>query len=214
MNKLLSVTLAVVLMGSVFSCTSIDTRTEKGTATGSVVGAAAGAVLGQAIGGDTKSTLWGAAIGGVVGGIAGNRIGYYMDRQEDRLQAIAAESRSLSTSRNRDVLTATFKSDVLFDHDSAAMKPGAFVEISRVANMLNDFPETVIRVDGHTDSTGGEEYNQRLSERRAEAVKRALIQRNVHPDRIESLGYGESQPVSSVNALNRRVEIQIVPVIL
>ena len=79
--------------------------------------------------------------------------------------------------------------------------------------MLNDFPETVIRVDGHTDSTGSEEYNQRLSERRADAVKRALIQRNVHPDRIESVGYGETMPVSSVNALNRRVEIHIVPVV-
>ncbi len=214
MKKLLSVLLAAALMGSVFSCSSIDTRTEKGTATGSVVGAVAGAALGQAIGRDTESTLWGAAIGGVVGGIAGNRIGYYMDRQEARLQEIAAESRSqaMSTSRNRDVLTATFKSDVLFAHDSSAMKPGAFVEISRVANMLNDFPETVIRVDGHTDSTGSEEYNQRLSERRAEAVKRALIQRNVHSERIEAIGYGETMPVSSVNALNRRVEIQIVPV--
>ena len=214
MKKVLSLMLALALMGSLFSCTSLNTSAKKGTAAGSVVGAAAGAIIGQAVGRDTESTLWGAAIGGVVGGLTGNRIGNYMDQQESRLQAISARSEAISTSRNMDVLTATFKSDVLFDYDSSDMKPGAFVEISRVATMLNDFPETVLRVDGHTDSTGSEEYNQRLSERRAESVRNALIQRSVHPDRIEHLGYGETMPISSVNALNRRVEIQIVPVTL
>ena len=214
MKKLLSVTLVVLLIGSVFSCSAIDTRTEKGTATGAVIGAVAGAALGQAIGRDTKSTLWGAAIGGIVGGVAGHEIGYYMDQQERRLDSIAAQSRSqaMSVDRSQDVLTATFRSDLLFDHDSAILKPGAYTEIDRVSRVLTDFPETVIRVDGHTDSTGPEEYNMRLSKRRADAVKNALIQRGVHPGRIETLGLGESMPVSSSNAANRRVEVIIIPV--
>lgn len=207
----LSVFLLCVML-ALSSCASMQTQQEKGTATGAAVGAGLGAILGQAIGGDTAATLWGAGIGAVVGGIAGNQIGAYMDRQEQQLRTMAAQSDALSISRAQDVLTATFKSEVLFDFDSAILKPGAYPELDRVANVLNQYPETAIRVEGHTDASGPESYNQQLSEKRAMAVKNALIQKGVHPARIIAVGYGESIPVSSDPAQNRRVNIVIIPI--
>jgi outer membrane protein OmpA-like peptidoglycan-associated protein len=119
---------------------------------------------------------------------------------------------AMSVARTQDVLTATFKSDVMFDFDSAILKPGAFAEIDRIAGVLNQFPQTVVRVEGHTDSKGSEVYNQELSERRANAVKNALVQRGVNAQRVVALGYGESMPISSNDALNRRVNVVIIPV--
>jgi len=190
----------------------MQTQQERGTATGAAVGAGVGAILGQAIGHNTASTLWGSAIGAVVGGVAGNQIGAYMDRQQQQLQAVAAQSEAMSVARNQNVLTATFKSEVLFDFDSAVLKPGAYPELDRVANVLNQFPDTAIRVEGHTDASGPESYNQQLSEKRAMAVKNALIQKGVHPARIVAVGYGESMPISSDPAQNRRVNIVIIPI--
>jgi outer membrane protein OmpA-like peptidoglycan-associated protein len=135
-----------------------------------------------------------------------------MDQQEQRLQAAAAQSEAMSVARTQDVLTATFKSDVMFDFDSAILKPGAFADIDRIAGVLNQFPQTVVRVEGHTDSKGSEGYNQELSERRANAVKNALVQRGVNAQRVVALGYGESMPISSNDALNRRVNVVIIPV--
>jgi len=211
--------LPVFCMGMIFlmtisSCSVWQgaSRREKGTTVGAGTGAAVGAGVGQAIGGDTEATLIGAAIGTVIGGIAGHEIAAYMDRQERDLQAVAAQSNALSISRSQDVLEATFKSDILFDFDSALIKPGGYAELNRVADVLNQYPQTIIRIEGHTDKSGSEEYNQRLSERRANAVKNALIQRNVMPERIQALGFGESMPISSDPASNRRVNIVIVPV--
>jgi outer membrane protein OmpA-like peptidoglycan-associated protein len=67
-------------------------------------------------------------------------------------------------------------------------------------------------VEGHTDSKGSEAYNQTLSEKRAMSVKNALVQRGVDPARIQTAGYGKSQPISSDDAMNRRVSIVITPV--
>lgn len=212
MKNLAKIMVVMVLIGSMASCATLDTRQKKGTAAGAVTGAVVGAVIGQAIGGDTRGTLWGAAIGSVVGGIAGYEIASYMDQQEQQLNAVAAQSQAMSVSRSQNVLTTTFKADALFDFDSATLKPGAFAEIDRVARVLNDYPQTVVRVEGHTDSQGTEEYNQRLSERRANAVKNALIQRGVHTQRIVALGFGESMPISSDDAQNRRVIVSIIPV--
>jgi outer membrane protein OmpA-like peptidoglycan-associated protein len=211
MKKIISLGIIAVFLLTLYSCAGV-THQEGKTKTGVLVGAGVGAAAGQAIGRDTKGTLIGAALGAAVGGIAGNRIGAYMDQQEQALRNAVAATDAASIQRSRDVLTATFKSDYLFDFDSTNLKPGAYAEIDRVANVLVQYPETVIRVEGHTDTKGNEQYNQRLSERRAEAVKGALVQRGVDPARIQTVGYGESQPVSSVDALNRRVAVVIMPV--
>jgi outer membrane protein OmpA-like peptidoglycan-associated protein len=197
-----------------FSCASWEgsSKQTKGTVIGTGAGAAVGAGLGQVIGGNRRSTLAGAAIGAALGGIAGNQLGAYMDRQEQALQQVAAQSEAMSVQRSQDVITATFKADVMFDLNSASIKPGAYPEIDNVARILQDYPQTNIRVAGHTDASGSETYNQQLSERRAMSVKNALIQRGVADYRIEAIGFGESMPISSSAAMNRRVEIRITPI--
>ncbi|MGD9082763.1 MAG: OmpA family protein, partial [Desulfobacterales bacterium] len=149
--------------------------------------------------------------GTAVGGVSGYQIGAYMDRQEQELKAAMAASEAASIQRTQNVLTATFRSEYLFDFDSSTLKPGAYAEIGRVANILNRYPQTNIRVEGHTDSKGSEEYNQTLSEKRSLAVKNALTQRGVDPTRIQTVGFGESQPISSNDDMNRRVVIVIIP---
>jgi outer membrane protein OmpA-like peptidoglycan-associated protein len=198
------------------------TPEQKGTGVGAGAGAAVGAILGQAIGRDTESTLIGAGIGAAVGALAGNRIAAYMDRQEQDLRAALAESDAVNVQRHQeadtrneqariDVLTATFKAETMFDFDSSALKPGAYDELERVADVLRRYPATTIVVEGHTDSRGKEAYNQTLSERRAEAVRTALVGMGVASERIDAIGYGESRPISSSDAMNRRVTITIRP---
>ena len=114
------------------------------------------------------------------------------------------------------VLTVSFKSDYLFATNSATIMPGAQPEIQRVADVLRQYPETNIQIAGHTDSQGSEVYNQQLSERRAQAVRDALVGMGVDPGRITVIGYGESRPIASNDTAsgrqhNRRVEVRIIP---
>jgi OOP family OmpA-OmpF porin len=102
---------------------------------------------------------------------------------------------------------ATLEADVLFDFNSAALKPGAEEELDKIIATLNNYPETIITVEGHTDSHGSRSYNQGLSERRAAAVKDALVRKGIDPTRIEAIGFGESRLISIDDALNRRVTI-------
>ena len=198
-------------------CAQPMTKTQQGAAIGTGVGAAVGAGLGQAIGGNTKGTLLGAGIGAVVGGLAGAGIGNYMEKQEAALQQQFAASEAASIRREANVLAVTFKSDVLFDSGSAALKPGAYQEINRVAQVLIQYPETRILVAGHTDSDGSEAFNHDLSVRRADNARNALVGQGVAAPRINTIGYGESQPIAD-NAtqagkqLNRRVVITIEPI--
>lgn len=210
MKKTIAIITSLLLAISLFSCAG-PTQKEKGAKTGALIGAASGAVLGQVIGGHTESTLPGAAIGTAVGGISGHQIGAYMDRQEQELKAAMAANEAASIQRTHDVLTATFRSEYLFDFDSSTLKPEAYTEIGRVADVLNRYPQTTIRVEGHTNSKGSKAYNQTLSEKRSLAVKSALTQRGVDPTRIQTVGFGESQPISSNDAMNRRVVIVIIP---
>jgi len=199
-----------------FGCAAPQNKTQKGAVYGAAGGAAVGAAIGQAIGRDTKGTLEGAAIGAAVGGLAGAGIGHYMDRQEQALREAMAYSDAVAVQRQGDVLEATFKSDFLFDVDSSVIKPGAYSEIDRMARVLGDYPATRIRIEGHTDATGSEDYNLRLSQRRADAVKHLLVGRGVAPDRITAIGFGESRPragndTGAGRQFNRRVEIFIEP---
>ncbi len=211
MKKYYKVIIAGLLVVFLASCAG-TTNTEIKTKEGALVGAGIGAILGQAIGHNRQSTLVGAGIGAALGGLGGSQVGAYMDRQEAALNNAVAASDAASVRRSQDVLTATFKSDFLFNFNSFTLKPGAYPEIDRVARVLNQYPQTRIRVEGHTDSKGSAEYNMKLSQRRAEAVANALIQRGVDPVRITTIGFGESQPVASYDAANRRVEIKITPI--
>ncbi len=212
--KSLTALLIVVLM--LFGCAEPMSKTQKGATYGTAIGAAVGAGLGQAIGGDTGGTLLGAGIGAVVGGLAGAGIGNYMEKQEADLNQQFAASDAASIRRDADVLAVTFKSDMLFDSGSAALKSGAYQEINRVAQVLVKYPETRIQVAGHTDADGTEAFNQDLSVRRAENVRNALVAQGVAAGRIRTLGFGETQPIADNTSaagkqLNRRVVITIEP---
>ena len=207
---------SLIMVITIAGCAQPMTKTEKGAVIGTGAGAAAGAAMGQAIGRDTSSTLIGAAVGAVVGGATGGLIGNYMDKQEEAMRQTLSDVEGASIQRNLDTLAVTFKSDILFAVNSSTLKGGAFDEISRVAKVLNQYPETRMTVAGYTDSTGAEDYNQKLSERRAESVKNALVGEGVNPGRITTVGYGESKPVADNGTeagrqLNRRVTIFITP---
>lgn len=210
MKRIFSILTVIVIYSSVAACTT-STMQQKGTGTGAIVGAGLGAILGQAIGGNRESTLVGAGIGAVVGGVAGNQIGAYMDHQEQALRHALAASEAASIQREQDILTASFKSDLFFDFDSTVIRPGGYGELERVSSVLRQYPQTLIRVEGHTDAVGPEAYNRQLSKRRAEAVKLALTQMGIAPGRIYTVGLGESQPISSSPDINRRVNIVIMP---
>ena len=205
---------------AVSACQTIDpfTREEKtsNTTKGAAIGAAAGAVLGILSGDDSRERRKRALIGAGVGALAGGGIGYYMDNQEAALRQQFAASEAANIQRNADMLAVTFKGDVLFDVDSAALKPGSYTEINRVANVLVQYPQTNIQIAGHTDSSGSEAYNQGLSERRAMSVQNALANQGVSPARMQTIGFGETQPIAD-NAtdygrrMNRRVVVTIAP---
>lgn len=104
--------------------------------------------------------------------------------------------------------------DVLFGVNQAELKPGSERNVQKIADFLQEYPERKALIEGFTDSTGTESYNQMLSERRAQAVRMFLIEQGVSSDRIAARGYGESNPVASnatpaTRQLNRRVEIVI-----
>lgn len=200
----------------IVACATPQTRTQKGAAYGAAGGAAAGAIIGQVIGGSAESTLWGAAIGAAVGGLGGAGVGKMMDNQEKEMREALAASDAAAVRREGNLLAITFKGDITFDTNSTVVKPGLYNELNRVASVLTQYPETLIRVEGHTDSVGTDEYNMDLSYRRANSVRNLLVQRGVNIRRIQTVGFGESMPVAT-NAteagrqLNRRVEIKIAP---
>lgn len=213
MKKLFLLLLVVVFLAS---CAAPQNNQEKGTRVGALGGAAAGALLGQAIGGNTTGTLIGAGVGAVAGGVIGNQVGKSMDEQEAAMRRELAAVEAANIQRNADVLAVTFRSDHLFAVGSANLNAGSFNEISRVSRVLNQYPDTSIQVAGHTDSTGSEQSNQVLSENRASNVKNALVGQGVDPNRISTIGFGESAPVAdnsteSGRQLNRRVVITIQP---
>lgn len=182
-----------------------ETRRDK-TAKGAGIGAAAGAA-GAILKGEREADeiLAGAAIGAVIGG----GIGAYMDHQEERLTRIPGTTVERVS---EDVILIHFESDVLFQVDSAVLDAGAQGTLSQVAQVLHDYPKTAVVVQGHTDSTGSEEHNQALSERRAQAVYNYLVGRGVDAGRMTAVGYGESLPVASNGTdfgrqQNRRVDM-------
>jgi outer membrane protein OmpA-like peptidoglycan-associated protein len=203
----------------VAGCASVpqpQNKTQQGAVYGASGGALAGAVLGQVIGRNTQGTLIGAALGAAIGGLGGAGVGKMMDNQERDMRDVLATSEATAVAREGNLLQLTFKGDVTFDTNSAEVRPGLFAEIDRVAAVLNRYPETVIRVEGHTDSRGSEDYNMKLSERRANAVKNLLIQRGVAATRLEVVGFGKTMPVvgnetEAGRQKNRRVEIKIAP---
>ncbi|MGA6096544.1 OmpA family protein [Stutzerimonas marianensis] len=131
-------------------------------------------------------------------------------RQQEEIRKLQQDLQAKQTERG----TLVTFGDVLFDLDKAELKPAGMRGIQKLADFLNENPERKVVVEGYTDSTGSDSYNQQLSERRAESVRRALTRAGVDPQRIQTVGYGEQYPVASNDspssrAMNRRVEVTI-----
>ena len=143
------------------------------------------------------------------GAAIGAGVGAYMDKQEEDLARIPGTSVERV---GEDMLLVHFESDVLFSVDSAVLNQTSRSSLDQAAGVFTEYPKTAILAQGHTDSTGSEEHNQDLSERRAQAVSNYLVARGVDPTRITSLGYGEGNPVASNESesgrrQNRRVDL-------
>jgi len=211
---------AILVVFLVSSCTTLDpyTREEKtsNATKGAVMGAAAGAAVGLISGDDSAERKKRALILAGVGAVAGGGVGYYMDQQEMKLRQ-QLEGTGVSVTRIGDNITLNMPGNVTFGFDSGDISADFYPVLNSVDVVLKEFDKTFVEVAGHTDSTGSAQYNQGLSERRAQSVAAYFESRQVRPERLITVGAGEDHPVannatSDGQALNRRVEITIVPV--
>lgn len=203
--------LAMTLVG----CTSSPFMTDEGNinkkTTGAAGGAAAGALLGQLIGKDTKGTL----IGAGVGALAGLGWGAYRDQQEAALKA-SLKNTDVQVSRDGENISLYLPGGVTFATDSANINGSFHSALNSISQVLVQYPETQVLVQGHTDSSGALNHNMALSKQRAESVRQYLISQGVASNRLVAQGFGPNNPVAS-NAtpdgrqMNRRVEIKIAP---
>ncbi|HUX35155.1 MAG TPA: OmpA family protein [Gemmatimonadaceae bacterium] len=180
-------------------------------ASGGIIGAGAGAGVGAVIGNNTGSTARGAIIGAVVGGLAGTIIGNQMDQQAKGIKQTVAGA---TVERVGQGIQVTFASGLLFGFDSEQILSDAATNLHNLAVSLNQYPNTDVLIVGHTDASGTTDYNQALSERRAQAASDYLISQGVAASRLRTVGRGELEPVASNDtdagrALNRRVEVAI-----
>lgn len=187
-------------------CSSMK-RSTKGAAIGTAAGGAMGAVIGRASG----NTGLGAIIGATVGGAAGAIIGKQMDKQAAEIDKTVPDAK---VERVGEGIVVEFNSGVLFGFDQSAVTADARPTLDKLVEVLNKYPDTDIELQGHTDDTGAENYNQALSERRARAVDNYLEQKGIPARRIKIKGFGETIPkydntTDAGRAQNRRVEFLI-----
>lgn len=182
-------------------------NTQKGTA----IGAGAGTTIGGVIGNQAGNTALGAIIGATVGGTTGAIIGSHMDKQAEELER---DLEGATVERVGEGIKITFDSGLLFAIDSDNLSAASQTNLANLAKTLKKYEDTDILVNGYTDASGSHEYNQNLSEQRAQTVKDFLNQKGVNNGRIISRGFGENEPVASNDTAagrqeNRRVEVAI-----
>jgi len=201
--------LAAVLVLGAGCATNPDGTTEyKRTAIGALGGAAVGAGAGALIAGRK-----GAVIGGVAGAAVGGAVGNYMDRQAAEMKRKLPDA---AVERQGDKLYVAMPSGILFDVDKADVRLPGKESIGKAAEVLVKYPDTYVTVEGHTDSTGSADHNQKLSERRASSVRDLLVRDGVPASRVAAKGYGASEPVADNGTpegrqSNRRVQLEIRP---
>jgi len=213
-TKYLSTGLIATLMLTLAACTTINPYTEQQQTSKAAMGAGIGAVGGAIIGamkGDRRTALKGAVLGAAAGGGAG----YYMDVQESKLRQ-RLRGTGVSVSRVGDRLILNMPGNVTFRSDSSSINSGFYQVLDSVAIILKEYSDTSITVVGHTDSVGDAQYNQGLSEQRAQSVASYLRSQGILGQRFNVMGVGEQRPVASNStregrAQNRRVEITLTP---
>ncbi len=205
--KIVSRLTVVALSGALIA--GCATQQQNNAAVGTGVGAGVGAGLGALLGGGK-----GAAIGAGVGAVAGGITGYNWQAIRNKLSGATRGTGTQITEQPDGSLKMNIPSSVTFDTNSYAVKPSFAGVLGQVAQTLNQNPEVIAQVVGHTDSTGNPNYNQTLSVNRAQSVVNTLIQDGVAPQRLSASGMGASQPIADNNteagrAANRRVEIYL-----
>jgi outer membrane protein OmpA-like peptidoglycan-associated protein len=210
---------SVVVSIGLSACMTYDPYTgEKkvsDTTKGAGIGAAVGGVVGLLTGGDAAAHRKNALIGAGLGALAGGAVGNYMDRQQAKLRSQLAGT-GVSVTRMGDNITLNMPGNITFASNSAEINPSFYKVLNSVNLVLKEYDKTLIEVAGHTDSTGSSEYNQQLSERRANAVAQYLESQGLRSDRVMTVGAGETHPVASNDTAegrqaNRRVELTLTP---
>lgn len=204
-------TVVLILSSLMLIFTTITGCGWSNKAKGGAIGAGAGGVAGGLIGRAQGNTALGAIIGAAVGGTAGALIGNHMDKQAEEMRR---DLENAKIERIGEGIKITFDSGILFDIDSYQLQPQATANIESLVRILNKYPDTNILIEGDTDNTGSDDYNQTLSERRAQAVANYQKSLGVAGSRVSTVGLGESNPIASNETedgrrLNRRVEVAI-----
>lgn len=187
-------------------CASMK-RSTKGAAIGTAAGGAMGAVIGRASGNAGLGAIIGASVGGATGAV----IGRQMDRQAAEIKKTVPDAK---VERVGEGIVVEFNSNVLFDVDKSNLTPDSENTLNKLVTVLDKYPDTDIELQGHTDNTGSEKYNQTLSEKRAKSVSAYLKEKGIAAKRINVKGFGESIPkydneTESGRSKNRRVEFLI-----
>ncbi|SFB08353.1 Outer membrane protein OmpA [Poseidonocella pacifica] len=187
----------------------------RNTKQGALLGGLAGAAIGVARGDDPEERRRGAVIGAAIGAGGGALLGQRLDQQEAALRR-SLDNDQVVIQNTGDRLIVTLPQDILFATDSATVRADLQSDLRVLAQNLQEYPNSTVRITGHTDNTGAAAYNQSLSQRRADAVAGVLFGSGVSRSRVLTAGRGEDQPISSNltpegRAQNRRVEIVITP---
>jgi len=206
--KKLQMSLAVLLSAALIfqGCASWN-KTQKGAVVGTAAGGGMGAVIGKAAG----NTALGAIIGAAVGGATGAVIGHTMDKQAQEIQNKVPDAK---VKRVGEGIVVEFSSNVLFGFDKSLLSNDAKANLDKLVTVLNDYRDTDIELQGHTDSKGSMSYNQNLSEERAGSVLGYLGAKGISLSRMTIKGFGETVPkydnnTESGRSQNRRVEFLI-----
>ena len=219
MKKLIVMVSGLTLLSA---CTTFDPYTGEQetskTAIGASIGAGIGAVAAYIKNKDEDSRrrnqrILGAAVGGAA---IGGGIGYYMDMQEAKLRK-QLRGTGVSVQREGNNINLIMPGNITFDTGVESIKAEFYPVLNSVALVLQEYNKTIVAVSGHTDSVGSEQSNQVLSEQRAASVANYLRGQQILSERLEIIGFGESQPIASNSTaegrqLNRRAEITILPV--
>jgi len=210
------VSVSVVLSG----CAADGSRPFTSAESGAMIGAAGGAVVGAIA--YKQNRTKGAVVGAVGGALAGAAVGSYMDSQRRDLEKNLAKEIQAGQARveklSDQVVLITMTNQTAFDTDSSAVKPGFHSTMDKLADVVVRYGKTTLTIVGHTDNIGTNEYNQRLSQRRALSVAQYLESKRVDPLRLATAGKGETEPVASNTSesgrqANRRVQIYVEAVV-
>ncbi|MFK7000136.1 OmpA family protein [Flavobacterium oreochromis] len=214
MKKLAIYTMSgAFLISGMTSCEAIKNtnNTQRGAALGTVAGAVLGGVLGNNIGKGGNGAL-GAVLGGVIGGVAGGVIGNKMDRQARK---ISESLPGAQVERVGEGIKLTLgENSVNFDFNKATLTAKAKANLDKLVPVFKEYGDTDIKIYGYTDSKGSDDYNLKLSDDRAKAVKNYLASKGLNGSRFITTGMGEADPLATNDtdagrAQNRRVEFAI-----